>query len=96
MTSAGLISSLMIQRRLQDHIVRLNCRYLYGSVRCNSWTFWTFLLAGRVLVVEEGGVQDTELALEGAPGPPWSSSGGWMGGDWAGVLADLTSSLSLL
>ena len=47
-------------------------------------------------MVEEGGVQDTELALEGAPGPPWSSSDGWMGGDWAGVLADLVSSLSLL
>ena len=47
-------------------------------------------------MVEEGGVQDTELALEGAPGPPASSSAGWIGGDWAGVLADLASSLSLL
>ena len=74
--------------------------YLYGSVRWSSWTFWTFLLAGSVLVVEEGGVQETELALEGVLlvllNPLSSSPAGWMGGDWAGVLADLVSSLSLL
>ena len=72
--------------------------YLYGSVRWSSWTFCTFLLAGRVLVVEDGGVQETELALEGVrlARELSSSPGCWMGGDWAGVRAALRSSLSLL
>ena len=39
--------------------------YLKGSVRWSSWTFCTFLLEGSVVVVEDWGVQDTELALEG-------------------------------
>ena len=39
--------------------------YLQGSVRWRSWTFWTFLLDGRVEVVEDWGVHDTELALDG-------------------------------
>ena len=51
-----------------------------------------------MLVVEDGGVQETELALEGVrlARELSSSPGCWMGGDWAGVRAALRSSLSLL
>ena len=33
-------------------------------MRCSSWTFCTFLLLGRVVVVLACGVQDTELELD--------------------------------
>ena len=61
----------------------INCHsitHLYGSVRCRSCTFCTFLLAGSVVVVEDCGVQDTELALLGVRDtelePPSSSDPG--------------------
>ena len=49
-------------------------------MRCRSCTFCTFLLAGSVVVVEDCGVQDTELALLGVRDtelePPSSSDPG--------------------
>ena len=67
--------------------------HLYGSVRCRSCTFCTFLLAGSVVVVEDCGVQDTELALLGVRDtelePPSSSDPGQLlpGGCSRGTLS---------
>ena len=43
----------------------MNFFYLYGSVIWRSWTVWTFLRDGNVVVDDDWGVHDTELAFDG-------------------------------